>query len=218
MKKLKALMEILLFTASITLGLSAEKIQVLVEVCQVLPVQGVVFAGPDKKGGIIGTMCGASAEITDSFPSGIVLLDSGAASDLPLEVISKEVKNRIAWPFAKFLKNGPRVDFIGEQDFLLSTDKSINKKVRYEFNNKWGRYLLEIKREGVYQHGVILAVRFSATMKAKESQKPTEVLLDKVLGFDYSRILLIGFPDKGEGPSEGEGRIIYWVAILARNA
>jgi len=214
MSKLKSLAGICLILMSAGLAETGEKIRVLVKVCQILPVQAVVLACPEKSGGIRSTMPIGSAEITDSFPQGIVLLDAGVAKELPREFIKKTIKRKISWPAAKDFRDGVGIDFIGEQEFLFNMEDSLNKKEKYEFDNNWGHYQLGIMPERTYKNGLIVAVQFSAAMKSAERLQPQEILLDKALELDYSRILLIGFPEKVD--VSDERGIVYWVAILAQ--
>jgi hypothetical protein len=214
MSKQKILAGILLILMSVALVETGEKLRVFAGVYQILPVQAVVLSCPDKNGGIRSIMPVGSAEITDSFPQGIALLDASAARDLPREFIRKTIKSRISWPAAKDFRDGVGIDFIGEQAFLFSTEDSLNEKEKYEFDNNRGHYRLEIKPETTYKNGLIVAVQFSAAMKTAESPKPKEILLDKALALDYSRILFISFPEKAD-VSEEKG-IVYWLAILVK--
>jgi len=214
MSKLKSLAGICLILMSAGLAKTVEKIRVLVKVCQILPVQAVVLSCPDKNGGIRSTMPVGSAEITDSFPRGIVLLDAGAAKELPQEFIRKTIKNKIPWPAAKDFPHGVGIDFIGGREFLFSMEDSPNDKATYEFDNNWGNYRLEIMPERNYKNGLIVAVQFAASIKTAENLQPEEILFDKALELDYSRILLIGFPERVD--VSDERGIVYWVAILAQ--
>ncbi len=191
---------------------------VLAKIYRMLPIQGEVLASADERGITTSKMLGA--QVTASFPKGIVVLDGGVKNDLPDDRIRETIKNKISWRGAEYLKKGVSIDFIGQNEFAINRKQVFDKKVGYRVgsndatsNGPSDSYRLRIIPEKIYVDKLIIRVQFWCSSKEVKNYQEERFLLDMALQLDRFRIFLVGFCDEDRGPRKG---VVYWLALLAR--
>jgi hypothetical protein len=218
MKKQIILTLFLVFLMYGLFAASGEKALVLAKIYRILPIQAEVLASSDERGRTTSKMSGA--QVTFSFPKGIVLLDGGIINDLPDEQIRETIKNKISWRGAEYLKEGISIDYIGQNEFAISGEHTFDRKIGYRIGSNDAiisgpsdSYRLRIISEKIYNNKLIIHVQFWSSSKEDENYQEERFLLDMALQLDCSRILLVGFRDEDPGPRKG---VVYWLALLAK--
>ncbi|MDH4197263.1 MAG: hypothetical protein OEW05_07650 [Candidatus Aminicenantes bacterium] len=211
MSKKVVLPMIMILSTSTMFAQSSNKIRVFTKIYQNFPVVGLVLAQPDKNGGVKSTMPVGSSRITAAFPKGIVLLDGGRAEEFRDSLIREKIRNKIYWLDAEYFPGGVGIGSISQHEFFFNEGDSLDKSI-YECSNSWAFFRLRIAPEGISEKWLVLRLQFVTALRIDKGSGPKKILLDRVFPFDYSRILLIGFPENIDcSPNCG---IVYWLAIL----
>jgi len=214
MNKITTLPLLIVLCTCIVLAESPNKTRVCVKIYEVFPVGGIVWAQGDKNGGIRSTMPVGSSKITSAFPQGIVLLDGGGAGEFHDSLIKGKIKRKVYWLDANCFPEGIGLDVVSQHELFVGQDRNTLEEPVYGCADSWASYRLKIAPEGISGKPMVLRLQFRKASKTDGTSRPEKMLLDRVLAFDYSRILLIGFPENIDGsPCCG---VVYWLAILVK--
>jgi hypothetical protein len=63
---------------------------------------------------------------------------------------------------------------------------------------------------------LIIKIRFDAGSRNIGNPPPVELLIERTLNLDFSRILLVGFPSREGNPRYRGVAAVYWLALSAQ--
>lgn len=185
-----------------------------IRVFQILPIQTVTSAGPDKNGNIVGTTTGG--DVTAGFPSHPVVFQT----DLTLKAGEEEIKgilyDRKLLPRSSELSSGVHWTFAEHYSISCSQREWGTDASRHEYHepeiirsptNRTGRaeYWLTISPISSAEQEATLRLKYAGFGK---------VLFDQEVKVTLDKIAIVGFPQYGDEEKRPEPRGTVCILIL----
>lgn len=198
-----------------------ERYSLKIRVFQIPPIQTVIAAGDDGKGGITGHSMGG--DISQSFPPHVVLLKTDLDLNAPDASIKQTLLDNGYFKEARsFLPNGIEWWSTGDYSISCSANEIGKASIPRTYHEPKGtsmgsrnvEYWLTIQPNSVDD------VSFGLKLKFVTGESNQRMLLDQNISVSLGKTLIVGFPTETEmppGTSRTRG-IIYFLAIYVQRA
>jgi|GEM_PF-5548155 hypothetical protein len=177
-------------------------IRVYLKIYEVPAYQSILSAQKTENGGLKGTKIGGN--VTATFPSGIVLLDSDLGRDASDSIVENYIKSKVLFGCPEIVNIFPVAKYELELN-PLSESKRIKEELS-DFKGNGLNYEIKIKPQFISDNEIILNLQF---IKEIEKIKPFELLafrkykreferkmiLNQTFGFKFFKNYYIGFLD-----------------------
>lgn len=195
-------------------------VRVFGKLYQIPPFQStIVSAVQNKDGSVSGALIGGN--VTASFPDGIVILDAYFAKDLPDGAVKEAIRAKLRWPCAEAQPSGLGINnyYLDKIEFVFNID-AIQKGKDFQSEATRGSGVhycrLSILPVLLMEKDLIIKIRFEEGTRNIGNPPPAEVLIERTLKLDLTRILLVGFPSKDGNPRYRGAVTVYWLALSAQ--
>lgn len=217
-KPIKITIFFFLILICIDIAFAQNAVRIFAKVYEIPPYQSkIVSAVQDKDGSVSGAMIGGN--VTASFPDGVVILDAYFAKDLPDNGIKEAIRGKVRWPCGEAQPSGLGINYLGKHELVFNVD-AIQRGQDFQpaviAGSGVNIRLLSIVPLLLTEKDLIVKIRFEAGFRNIGNLSPVELLLERILNLDLSRILLVGFPSKDGNPRIRESVSVYWLALSAQ--
>lgn len=193
-------------------------VRVFAKLYEIPPFQStIVSAGQNKDGSVSGAMIGGN--VTASFPDGVLILDSYFAKDLPDNAVKEAIRGKVRWPCGEAQPSGVGINYLDKHEFVFDIG-TIQRGEDFQSvviaGSGVSYRLLSIVPLLLTEKDLVIKIRFEAGFRNISNPPPVELLIERTLNLDLSRILLVGFPSKDGNPRYRGAATVYWLAVSAR--
>lgn len=219
-KQIKITTFFFLIIICIDVAFAQNAVRVFAKVYEIPPYQStIVSAVQNKDGSVSGGLIGGN--VTASFPDGVVILDTYFAKELPDNAVKEAIRTKLRWPCAEAQPSGLRIDnyYLDKHEFVFDVE-AIQRGQDFQsaVTTGSGVYFrrLSIAPLLLTEKDLTIKIKFDAGLRNVGNPPPVEVLLERSLNLNFSRILLVGFPSKDGNPRYRGVATVYWLALSAQ--
>jgi hypothetical protein len=192
-------------------------VRVFAKLYEIPPFQSTIVSSvQNKDGSVFGAMIGGN--VTASFPDGLLMLDAYFAKDLPDNAVKEAIRGKVRWPCGEAQPSGVGINYLDKHEFIFDI-RAIQRgediqSVIIAGSGVFYR-LLSIAPLFFTEKDLVIKIRFEAGFRNLGNPPPVELLIERTLNLDLSRILLVGFPSKDGNPRYRGAVTVYWLALSA---
>jgi hypothetical protein len=217
-RRTRILVFFLLVVICIDAAFAKNVVRVFAKLYQIPPLQStIVSAVQNKDGSVSGAMIGGN--VTASFPDGVLILDAYFAKDLPDNAVKEAVRGKARWPCGEAQQSGVGVNYLDKHEFIFDIG-AIQRREDFQSVVIAGSgvfyRVLSIAPLLLTEKDLVIKIRFEAGFRNIGNSPPVELLIERTLNLDLSRILLVGFPSKDGNPRYRGDVTVYWLALSAQ--
>jgi len=217
-RQIKISVFFLLVFICINAAFAKNVVRVFVKLYEIPPFQStIVSMAENKDGSVSGAMIGGN--VTASFPDGVLILDGYFAKDLPDNAVKEAIRGKVRWPCGEAQPSGVGINYLDKHEFVFDIG-AIRRGEDFQSvviaGSGISYRLLSIASLLLTEKELVIKIRFEAGFRNIGNPPPVELLIERTLNLDLSRILLVGFPSKDGNPRHRGAVTVYWLSLSAQ--